>query len=48
MVSPTLAVASAGEITRFSIDIGMVSPRAEKDAANIRAATIGRTHLGVM
>src|ERR1700675_2487725 len=48
MVSPTLAVASAGEITRFSIVIWMVAACAETDTASVSAATLGSIHLGII
>src|SRR6185437_7915118 len=47
-VSPTLAEASAGEITRFSIEIWIVAACAETGIPKDSAATIGRVHLGII
>src|SRR5260370_12540676 len=47
-VSPTLAVASAGEITRFSIVIWMVAACAETGIASVSAFTIGSIRPSVM
>src|SRR3977135_2875683 len=48
MVSPTLAEASAGAITRFSMVIWMVAAFAEMDVPSVSAATMGKIHPGVM
>src|SRR5436309_3361055 len=47
MVSPTLAVASAGEITRFSMVIWMVAACAKTEIPSVSAAMTGKINLGV-